>query len=91
MYSSTHSFNLTLDGGGWSASRPGRFIPRERLPGTHWIGSWVGSRAGLDPVVKRKIPSPLRELNPRTPIVQPVAQRYGGQVKMEVRKQNVRM
>jgi hypothetical protein len=27
-------------------------------------------------VVKRKIPSPRRESNPRTPIVQPVAQRY---------------
>jgi hypothetical protein len=28
-----------------------------------------------DAVVKRKIPSPRRESNPRTPIVQPVAQR----------------
>jgi hypothetical protein len=27
-------------------------------------------------VVKRKIPGPRRESNPRTPIVQPVAQRY---------------
>jgi hypothetical protein len=27
-------------------------------------------------VVNRKIPSPRRESNPRTPIVQPVAQRY---------------
>jgi len=24
-----------LDGGEWSASRPGRFIPRERAPDTH--------------------------------------------------------
>jgi hypothetical protein len=36
----------------------------------------VGPRAVLDTVVKRKIPSPSRESNPRTPIVQPVAQRY---------------
>jgi hypothetical protein len=36
----------------------------------------VGRRAVLDAVAKRKIPSPLRESNPRTPIVQPVAQRY---------------
>jgi hypothetical protein len=36
----------------------------------------VGPRAILDAVVKRKIPSPRRESNPRTPIVQPVAQRY---------------
>jgi hypothetical protein len=45
-------------------------------PGTHWIGDWVDPRAVLDAVVKRKIPRPRRELNPRTPIVQPVAQRY---------------
>jgi hypothetical protein len=30
----------------------------------------------MDTVVKRKILSPRRELNPRTPIVQTVAQRY---------------
>jgi hypothetical protein len=36
----------------------------------------VGSRAVLDALVKRKIPSPLRESNPRTPIVHRVAQRY---------------
>jgi hypothetical protein len=60
----------------WSASRPDRFTPRERAPGTHWIGGWVGPRAVVDAVVKRKIPSPRRESSPRTPIVQPVAQRY---------------
>jgi hypothetical protein len=48
----------------------------ERAPGTDWIGGWLGPRAVLDVVVKRKIPSPRRESNPRTPIVQPVAQRY---------------
>jgi hypothetical protein len=52
------------------------FTPSERAPGTRWIGGWVGPRAVLDAVVKRKIPSPLRESNPRAPIVQPVAQRY---------------
>jgi hypothetical protein len=36
----------------------------------------VGLRAVLDAVVKRKIPSYRRESNPRTPIIQPVAQRY---------------
>jgi hypothetical protein len=35
-----------------------------------------GPRAVLDAVVKRKIPSPGRESNLRTPIVQPIAQRY---------------
>jgi hypothetical protein len=34
----------------------------------------VDPRAILDAVMKRKIPSPLRELNLRTLIVQPIAQ-----------------
>jgi hypothetical protein len=55
---------------------PRPLYPRERAPGTDWIGGWVGPRAVLDAVVKRKIPSSLRELNLRTPIVQPVAQHY---------------
>jgi hypothetical protein len=45
-------------------------IPRERAPGIHWIGGWMGPRADLDAVVKRKISS----LEP--PIIQPVSQRY---------------
>jgi hypothetical protein len=71
-YSSTHSLTSALDRGEWSASRPGRFTPRKRAPGTQWIGGWVGPRAVLDVVVKRKIPSPRWEWNPLTPIVQPV-------------------
>jgi hypothetical protein len=42
-----------LDGGEWSTSRPGRFTT-----GTNWVGGWVGHRAGLDTVEKRKISSP---------------------------------
>jgi hypothetical protein len=51
---------------------PAASLPRERAPGTYWIGGWVGPRAVLDAMVKRKIPSPYQESNPRTPIVQPV-------------------
>jgi hypothetical protein len=40
------------------------------------IGGCVGLRAVLDAVGKRKIPIPRWESNPRTPIVQPIAQRY---------------
>jgi hypothetical protein len=36
-----------LVGGEWSASRPCRFTP-----GTHFIGGWVDSRAGLDDMEK---------------------------------------
>jgi hypothetical protein len=69
-----HSFlTSAFDGGEWSASHPDRFTPREKAFGTHWIRGWVGHRAVLDAAVKRKIPSPRRESNPRTPIVQPVA------------------
>jgi hypothetical protein len=48
-----HAFLTSAIGGGeWLASRPDRFVPRERPSGTNWIGS----RADLDAVVKRKIP-----------------------------------
>jgi hypothetical protein len=46
------------------------FTPRpiyfgERAPGTHWIGGWVDTRAGLDGVEKRKfLPLPGLELLP---------------------------
>jgi hypothetical protein len=58
-----HSLTSALYGGEWSALHPGCFTPRERAPGTHWTGGWVGPRDVLDMV----------ESNPRTPIVQPVA------------------
>jgi hypothetical protein len=50
----------------WSASRAGRFTPRERVPDTRWTGGWVDPRAGLEAVV-RTSPSSRREWNPRTP------------------------
>jgi hypothetical protein len=56
-------FDLGTRGGEWSASRPGRFNPREKAPVTHWIGGWVGLRTGLDAVVRRKIPNPYRDSN----------------------------
>jgi hypothetical protein len=55
----------TLDGGEWSVSRPGSaFTPRERTPGTHWTGGWVGPRAGLDTEARGKILCPRRGFNP---------------------------
>jgi hypothetical protein len=60
-----HAFLTSAqDGEEWSASLAGSLAPRERAPGTHWIGGWVGLRARLDAVVKRKIPSSYRESNP---------------------------
>jgi hypothetical protein len=34
--------------GEWLASRPGRFTPGEKVPGTHWIGGSVDLTANLD-------------------------------------------
>jgi hypothetical protein len=51
-----------------SDSRPDRFTP-----GTHWIGDWVGPRAGVDAADKSLLPLPRIE----TSAVQPVARRYG--------------
>jgi hypothetical protein len=39
-----------LNGGEWSGSRPGCFIPEETAPDTHWSGGWLGSEAGMDAV-----------------------------------------
>jgi hypothetical protein len=47
----TYSSTWALDGGEWSASRPGCFTFRETALGTHWIGGWVSPRAGLDAVM----------------------------------------
>jgi hypothetical protein len=67
MYSSTHSLTSALDGGEWSASRPGCFTSRGRAPATHWIGGWVGARAGLEVVVKKRVHIPCRDSNPHNP------------------------
>jgi len=37
---------------------PTALAPRERAPVTHSIGGWMGPRAGLGAMVKRKISSP---------------------------------
>jgi hypothetical protein len=58
-----HAFlTSALDGGEWSALRPYHLTFRKRAHATHWIGGGVGPRAGLDAVVKRKIPSPCQVL-----------------------------
>jgi hypothetical protein len=54
--------SLALVGDEWSALRPGRFSFRERAPGTHWIGGWMGPRTNLNDVEKRKI-CPYRDWN----------------------------
>jgi hypothetical protein len=62
---------LALVGGEWSVSRSGRFTPRLRATSNYWIGGWVGPRAILDEVEKRKFLT-LRYLS----VIQPVASHY---------------
>jgi hypothetical protein len=49
--------------GGWSVSHPCCFTPK--LPGTQSTGGWVGHRAGLDDLEKRKF-LPLQRLELQT-------------------------
>jgi hypothetical protein len=56
MYQGVDVFlTSALVGSEWSASR----LCREEALGTHWLGGWVGPRAGLDDVTP-----PGRELRP---------------------------
>jgi hypothetical protein len=65
MYRPTFSWLRHYLGGKWSSSRPGRFTPAEKAPGTHWIGGWVDPRAGLDYMEKWKfLTPPVLELRP---------------------------
>jgi hypothetical protein len=68
-----HAFLTSpLDGGEWSASRPGRFTTGVRAPAIHWMIGWVGPRAGLDTAARRKnvIIAPAGNW---TPVAQPIA------------------
>jgi hypothetical protein len=58
---------LALVGGEWSASLRKRFNSGEIAPSTHWLGSWVDPRAGLDDVNKRKFLT-LQGLELRPPL-----------------------
>jgi len=58
-----------LDGGEWSVSHPSCFLTGKN-PSANWKGGWVGPRACLDNIEKRKILT-LSEVEPR--IIQPVA------------------
>jgi hypothetical protein len=45
-----------------------RSTPKERTPGTHWIGGWLGLRAGLDTDARGKILCLSRGSNPGRPV-----------------------
>jgi hypothetical protein len=63
---------------GWVVSvtpRP-RFYPRGTEPRTHWIGGWVGPRAGLGTEVRGNIFCLCRGSNLDRPVFQSVARHY---------------
>jgi hypothetical protein len=68
-------FTSALVGGDLSDSGTGRFTPGESILDNQWIRVWVGSRAGLDDVEKRKFLS-LPGLDSDPSVVQPVTIRY---------------
>jgi hypothetical protein len=49
---------LLLDKCEWVASRPDRFIQRDRVLGPHCIWSYVGPKTAQDAVAKRQISFP---------------------------------
>jgi hypothetical protein len=69
MHSSYSFLTLALDGVIRVTSRP-RCTPGERTQDAHWIGGWVGPRAGLDTEATGKILCLFRESNPDSPNVQ---------------------
>jgi hypothetical protein len=55
-----------LDGGEWSASRPGRALPPAKTPGIHCTGGWVVPRAALETEAREKNIFPLPGIEPRS-------------------------
>jgi hypothetical protein len=51
----------------------------------------VGPRTVLDAVVKRKIPIPRREPNPRTLIVQPVRTKFNKKLNLKIEPNNTKL
>jgi hypothetical protein len=68
-------FTSALAGGERSASRPGRFTPGERAPGTHWIEGWLGPWIGLNDM-EIENSCPQRDSNSDPFVVHSVASRY---------------
>jgi hypothetical protein len=75
MYSSYSFSTSTLDGGEWSATRPGRALPPGKGPPVPIVQE-AGWAPEPDTEVRGKILCPRRESNPDRPVVQPVVRHY---------------
>jgi hypothetical protein len=79
-----YGFSISaLDTGKWSPSCLSRFNPEERAACIHWINGWMGSRVGMEAVVKRKITSSAGN---RTSVVQPTDSDIQSQLPEEQRR-----
>jgi hypothetical protein len=72
-YSSYPFLTLALDGGEWSVSFLSHAWSPGKDPPIHWIGGWVGLRAGLDTRLEEKS---FASAGDKTPIVQYVVSHY---------------
>jgi hypothetical protein len=59
-----HSLTSALDGGEWSASRPGHFTPRERALGIDWLRRLGGPQSQSGRSGEKKNFQPLPGLEP---------------------------
>jgi hypothetical protein len=66
MVQQLHTFLTELDRSEWSTSHCGRSVTGEVHLSNHWTGGWVGSRAGLDAVAKKKF-LPVPKTKPSRP------------------------
>jgi nucleoid DNA-binding protein len=64
--------NSALDGRVVSASGFGRFMLLSKNTGTHWVGSWVGTKSGVDAVDKSRVSCTCREMKPDHSAVHPL-------------------
>jgi hypothetical protein len=65
---SLYSFlTLTLDGVSGQCHAPAALYPRGKDTGTHWIGGWVGLRAGLNAEARGKFFTSGGGSNPSLP------------------------
>jgi hypothetical protein len=68
-------FSSALDGGDWSASRPGQSNPGRRAVCSHWVGyreMGPPPTISLDTSENRKIACPYRESNHDSSVIHPV-------------------
>jgi len=62
-----HAFLASaLDGGEWSASRPGLFTPGEKSLVLVRQGDWVGPQSQTGRIGKEENSQPLSEIEPRS-------------------------